>query len=69
MRSVKGLYDGEKIKLLEKVDQQKPCPVIITFIEDESDIDKLRQYPADEDAFDFWLAEEDLYQDYLKKNK
>ncbi len=70
MRSVKGIYDGEKIRLLEKVEQQKPCPVIITFIEEESDSEKLRSYPGDVDAFNFWRAEEeDLYQDYLKKNK
>ncbi len=68
MRSVKGIYDGEKINLLEKVEQQKPCKVIVTFMEDEADIEHLRQYPADEDAFDSWkVEEEDLYQDYLKK--
>ncbi len=67
MRSVKGIYDGEKVKLLEKVEQQAPGKVIITFVEDEADIENLRQYPADEDAFDFWKSgEEDLYQDYLK---
>jgi len=68
MRSVKGIYDGEKIQLLEKPEQQKPCKVIVTFIEDDIDTENLRQHPADEDAFDFWrVEEEDLYQDYLKK--
>jgi hypothetical protein len=68
MRSVKGIYDGEKVQLLEKVDAEKPCKVIVTFIEEESDAEALRNYSADEDAFQFWsVKEEDIYQDYLKK--
>jgi hypothetical protein len=56
--------------LLEKPEHQKPCKVIVTFVEEDTDtdIENLRQYPADEEAFDFWkVAEEDLYQDYLKQ--
>ena len=68
MRSVKGIYDGEKVQLLEKVDAGKPCKVIVSFIEDDSDVEALRNYFADEDAFQFWtVKEEDIYQDYLKK--
>ncbi len=68
MYSVKGIYDGEKVELLEKPEHQKPCKVIVTFVEEDTDIEDLRQYPADEEAFDFWkVAEEDLYQDYLKQ--
>jgi len=68
MRSVKGIYDGEKIQLLEKIDADKPCKVIVTFIEGETDAETFRNYPADEGAFQFWdVKEEDIYQDYLKK--
>lgn len=68
MRSIKGVFDGEKVQLLEKVEQQKPCKVIVTFVDDESDIENLRSYPADEAAFEFWkVEEEDIYQEYLKK--
>ena len=67
MRSVKGIYDGEKVQLLEKINADKPCKVIVTFIEDKAGTE-FRNYPADEGAFPFWTAkEEDIYQDYLKK--
>ena len=68
MQSVKGIYDGKKIQLLEKPEDQKPCKVIVTFIDDDADMESLRQYSSDEDTFDFWkVEEENLYQDYLKK--
>jgi hypothetical protein len=68
MVSVKGIYDGEKVQLLEEILVQKACKVIVTFIDEDTDIINLRQYPSDEEAFDFWKAnEEDIYQDYLQK--
>jgi hypothetical protein len=67
MQSIKGIYREGKVELLEPVNVQKPCKVIVTFVGEE-DIENLREYPADEDAFSFWkLSEEDIYQDYLKK--
>ena len=67
MQSVKGIYTNGKIELLEDVDIKKTCKVIVTFVE-EDDVQQLRNYAADSDAFGFWTAnEEDLYQDYLKK--
>jgi hypothetical protein len=70
MRSVEGIYDGEKLELLENIEIQTPCKVLVTFIEDDAEVERLRKYPSDEDAFDFWNAnEEDLYQDYLQKQK
>ena len=70
MLSVKGIYDGEKVKLLENIIIQNPCKVIVTFVEEDAEVKSLRQYSADEDAFDFWKAEEeDIYQDYIQKNK
>lgn len=68
MRSVKAIYDGVKSELLEKVEVTKPCNVIVTFMDDETDIKSLRNYPADEDALDFWkVAEEDIYRDHAKE--
>ncbi len=70
MRSVKGIYDGEKVQLLEMPLQQKPCKVIVTFVEEDTGIESFREHPADEEAFDFWKAEEeDLYQDYIKQKR
>lgn len=66
MQTVKGLYKGGKVELLEHVDIDKPCKVIVTFVEDD-DVNALRKYSADEDAFSFWNdSGEDVYQDYLK---
>lgn len=67
MHSVKAVFDGEKVKFLEPVQQNKPCNVIVTFIDEETENDMIRNYPADENAFSFWMMkEEDLYQDYQK---
>ncbi len=68
MHAIKGIFDGEKIKLLEKPPVQKECSVIITFIEDDLETESLRSYALDEESFRFWKAEEeDIYQDYLRK--
>lgn len=37
MFSVKGLFDGKKIKLLEKVAVNKPQKVIVTFLDSNRD--------------------------------
>ncbi len=67
MHAVKGIYKGGKIELLEDVNVLETCKVIVTFIE-EDDLEKLREYSADEEAFAFWkVSEEDIYQDYLNK--
>ncbi len=58
------------MQLLENIKIQKPCKVIVTFIEEDAEDESLRKYSADEEAFGFWNAnEEDLYQDYLQKQK
>ncbi len=36
MYAVKGIYDGEKVQLLEKAPVQKPCDVIVTFVDEEN---------------------------------
>jgi hypothetical protein len=71
MLSVKGLYDGEKIKFLEKVGIDKPRKVIITFLDEDietsSEIYKLAEEGG---AFDFLKEpEEDIYTDDKLKVK
>ncbi len=71
MLSVKAIYDGKKLKLLDKVKVTRPHKVIITFLEDDSDINPQVIYSAAEEggAFDFLKEpEEDIYtDDDLKK--
>jgi len=71
MLAVKGIFDGQKVHLLEKVTETKKFKVVVTFIEevaDGEDISVIREYAADEPAFSFWQdSGENLYQDYLKK--
>jgi hypothetical protein len=67
MLSVKALYDGKNIKLLEKVRVKKPGKVIVTFL-DEEDSDNINDeilYVAEKGgAFDFLKdPEEDIYTD------
>ncbi len=38
MLSVKAIYDGKNLKLLEPVDVQTPQEVIITFLQDNPDV-------------------------------
>lgn len=67
MLSVKAIYDGKNIKLLEKVEVRKPGKVIVTFLDEEdSDINNNEiLYVAEKSgAFDFLNdPEEDIYSD------
>ncbi len=70
MLAIQGIYDGASIIALEALPPaQKRCKVIITFLEDSSEaleIEELRAFSEQSDAFDFWHDErEDLYQDFL----
>ena len=65
MKSVKGLFDGKKIKLLEDIEIEEPQEVIITFLgptEDEKFYKKLYKLAEKGDSFDFLNdPEEDIY--------
>jgi len=73
MLSVKAIYDGEKVTLLEKVEIKGPKEVIVTFLDSETsqqlqrDIYKLAEQS---NSFDF-LKEpvEDIYSDNDLKKK
>jgi hypothetical protein len=70
MISIKGIYDGKTLKLLEAINVQSPKKVIVTFVDDLDDNEQVRQYASQTDSFSFWAEPaEDLYQDYLKKEK
>jgi len=73
MLSVKAIYDGEHLKLLEPVHVQSPQEVIITFLQDapvttdpKADIcgADIQQLVGQSPAFSFLLDEqEDVYTD------
>ena len=73
MVSIKGIYDGQRVLPLEKVEGNKKYKVIITFVEeitDSDEADELRNFASQSDSFSFWEdGKEDIYQDYLKKPK
>lgn len=67
MLSVKGIFDGKNLKLLEKVNISKPRKVIITFLDDEESHitnDELLYVAEKGGAFNFLNdSEEDIYTD------
>ena len=70
MLSIKGIYDGKTLKLLEPVNLHSPKKVIVTFVDDLDDNEQVREYAAQTASLSFWSEpQEDIYQDYLKKDK
>lgn len=67
MISVKGIYDGKNIKLLEKLPDNKKYKVVVTLLEEINEDEEIRLFSSDPASFRFWESEEeDLYQEYLK---
>ena len=70
MKTIKGIFDGKKIIPLEELPKTKKYKVLITFIEELNEKDKIRNYTSASDAFTFWEeSAEDIYQDYIPKKK
>jgi hypothetical protein len=68
MLSVKGIYDGERIHVLEKPPGRKKYKVVITFLEEIDDDEELRTFTSQSEAFSFWNDKrEDIYQDLFVK--
>lgn len=66
MLTVKGIYNGKEFVALENFPKNKNFKVIITFVEELSEDEEIRDFSAQTDALDFWNDErEDLYQDFL----
>ncbi len=73
MLSVRAIYDGKNIKLLEKVDIEQPKEIIVTFLDSnvtsvlQEDLYKLAETDK---SLDFLKEpEEDLYSDKDLKKK
>ena len=74
MLAVNGIYDGEKVRITDNIDNEnlsKKCKVVITFVEEIGEDDEaLRNLSDQTTGMDFWYNEkEDVYQDYLPSNK
>ena len=68
MLAIKGIYDGKTIRPLEKPPKDRKFKVVITFLEELDDTEKLRNFSAQTTSFTFWEdPKEDIYQDYLTK--
>ena len=68
MLAIRGIYDGKRVRLLEKVPKGKPYKVVVTFVEELDSEESLREFTSDADSFDFWMnPAEDLYDDFIPK--
>lgn len=68
MLTVKAIYDGKKLKFLDKVLVKKPTNILVTFLDDDSDSEiankDLLRLAEKGGAFDFLNdPEEDIYTD------
>jgi FlaA1/EpsC-like NDP-sugar epimerase len=74
MKTVKGIYENGKIEILEKVDYTSNQKVLITFLDDEDQLEEKEvrnlSLLQPKDFLNEYLEDkrEDLYQDYAKKN-
>jgi hypothetical protein len=67
MLTVRGIYDGKNVTIIDKIKEKKKFKVIVTFIEELhiSDLD-IRDFSAQTSGLDFWEdPREDIYQDLL----
>ena len=71
MKTVRGIYDGKSVQLLEKLADHRKYKVIVTFLEEiESTDDELREFTSQTTGLGFWNdPREDLYQDFLKQKE
>ncbi len=73
MKTIKGVYEDGKIKLLEEPPAHKSNKVLVTFIDTENEMGDIRELSLQQlnAAFSNYLQDEreDLHQEYLKKTK
>lgn len=68
MLAVRGIYDGNSIIPLEKIESKTKSKVIITFLDEinDNEMDEIRNMASSTESFDFWNEPgENLYQEYL----
>ena len=66
MLSIRGIYDGKKLHLSDKVKVNSPRAVIVTFLDSEKDdlnSEALHLMAVQGGAFDFLKEEEEVYSD------
>ncbi|MCF8233709.1 MAG: hypothetical protein K9G67_02225 [Bacteroidales bacterium] len=66
MLSIRAIYDGKKLKLIDKVKVSSPKKVILTFLEDPEDemtYEELHGLAEESGALDFLEEEPELYSD------
>lgn len=69
MVTIQGIFDGKHIIPLEVMPEGKRFKVIITFVEEITEEEDVRNFSAQSNAFDFWEnPAEDIYQDFLAKS-
>ena len=69
MITVTGIYENGRIELLQKVEVASKQKVLVTFIEDLDDEQRLLSLQNTTKHFEDYVSDkrEDLYQDFLKK--
>jgi len=69
MITVTGIYENGRIELLQKVEVATKQKVLVTFIEDLDDEQRLLSLQNTTKHFEDYVSDkrEDLYQDFLKK--
>lgn len=68
MFAVNGIYDGEVVRITDKISEKKRYKVVVTFIEELQQTDnELREFSSQTDGLGFLEdPREDIYQDYLE---
>lgn len=73
MVSVKAIYDGKNLKLLQDFKIDKPMRIIVTFLDEDDELitsDELNNLADNNSSFDFLKEpEEDIYEDKNLKKK
>jgi hypothetical protein len=71
MFAVRGIYDGKKVKITDRISEKKRYRVVVTFIEElPLEENEIRDFASQTESFDFWDNKvEDIYQDYLTKKR
>jgi len=64
MLSVKGIYDGENIRLVEKIKDKKRYKVIITFVEEirgDEEPEALREFASQQMPWHFGMIRRKIF--------
>jgi hypothetical protein len=70
MVAVKGIFNGQSILLLEKVEAKPNTKVVVTFLDENGPEDDTRELTSQANGFEFWTdSREDIYQDFLPKTE